>query len=56
MVIFDPWRSKAFVVALGVLLAAPVSGATQHVNDRPEAEPGGGTISVETPGTPDPRL
>jgi hypothetical protein len=41
MVIFDPWRSRVFVVALGVLLATPALGAAQHVNDRPEAEPGG---------------
>ena len=43
MVIFDHWLSKVFVAALGVLLAAPVPGASQHVNDRPAAEPGAWT-------------
>ena len=37
-------RGAALLVAtavVGVLLAAPVPGATQHVNDRPGSEPGG---------------
>ena len=37
-------RGAALLVAtavVGVLLAAPAPGASQHVNDRPEAEPGG---------------
>ena len=38
---FDHWLSKGLItVALGVLLAAPVPGAAQHVNDRPGTESG----------------
>ena len=40
MVIFDHWPSRVVLVALGVVLATPVQVAAQHVNDRPEAEPG----------------
>ena len=52
-------RGTALLVAtavVGVLLAAPVPGATQHVNDQPGSSLGGGATSVETPDTPDPRL
>jgi len=41
MMILDHWLNKVFLVCLGILLAVPVPGAAQHVNDRPVTEPGG---------------